>query len=99
MLDDFDPDKINAIVLLTDGMNDDGVRRDDEQQFADLIEELQAGSEGARSRPVRVFTISFGDDADVITLRALASATNAAHYDASNPTTIEQVFTAVISNF
>jgi Ca-activated chloride channel family protein len=99
MLDDFDPDKINAIVLLTDGMNDDGVRRDDEQQLADLIEELQAGSEGARSRPVRVFTISFGDDADVITLRALASATNAAHYDASNPTTIEQVFTAVISNF
>jgi Ca-activated chloride channel homolog len=60
--------------------------------------ELQAGSEGAQSRPVRVFTISFGDDAD--TARCGRSPGHvAAHYDASNPTTIEQVFTNVISNF
>ena len=49
----YDPAKINAIVLLTDGENDDGVPDDDDQQFADLIETLQAGSEGSSSQPVR----------------------------------------------
>lgn len=99
MLDDYDAAKINAVVFLTDGVNDDGIIEDDATQFADLISELQAGSEGASSRPVRVFTISYGDGADTITLKAIAQATAAAHYDASNPATIEQVFTAVISNF
>jgi Ca-activated chloride channel homolog len=99
MLDAYDPAKINAIVFLTDGVNDDGIVDDDAQQFSDLIAQLQAGSEGASSRPVRVFTISYGDGADTITLKAIAQATAAAHYDASNPATIQQVFTAVISNF
>jgi Ca-activated chloride channel family protein len=99
MLDTYDADKINAVVFLTDGVNDDGVIEDDDEQFEALIRQLQAGSEGASSRPVRVFTISYGDGADVATLRAIAQATSAAHYDASNPLTIQQVFTAVISNF
>ncbi len=99
MVDSYDPSKINAIVLLTDGVNDDAVPENDESDFDDLISQLQAGSEGARSRPVRVFTISYGDGADTVTLKAIAQATSAAHYDASNPATIQQVFTAVISNF
>ena len=99
MLETYDPEKINAIVLLTDGVNDDGNLGDDDDQFDALIAQLQSGSEGASSRPVRVFTISYGDGADVVTLRAIAQATSAAHYDASNPATIQQVFTAVISNF
>lgn len=99
MLADYDPTKINAIVFLTDGVNDDGDISDDDQQFTDLVNQLQAGSEGATSRPVRVFTISYGDDADTVTLKAVAQATSAAHYDASNPATINRVFTAVISNF
>ena len=61
----YDPEKINAIVLLTDGENDDGIPDDDDQQFADLIEALQAGSEGSSSQPVRLFTISYGETADV----------------------------------
>jgi len=85
--------------LLTDGVNDDGQTSDDDDQFETLIETLTAGSEGSASRPVRVFTISYGDSADVITLRAISQATSAATYNASNPATIEQVFTAVISNF
>ena len=99
MLEDYDPTMINAVVLLTDGVNDDGVPGDDDDQFTELISNLQAGSEGASSRPVRVFTISYGESADVITLRAISQATSAATYNASNPQTIEQVFTAVISNF
>ena len=57
------------------------------------------GSEGSSAQPVRLFTISYGEDADAITLRAVAQATRAATYNASNPATIEQVFTAVIRNF
>ena len=60
---------------------------------------MQSGSEGATSQPVRVFTISYGEGADTVTLKAISQATQAAHYDASNPATIQQVFTAVISNF
>ena len=86
-------------MLLTDGVNDDGNLGDDDDEFDALIAQLQSGSEGASSRPVRVFTISYGDGADVVTLRAIAQATSAAHYDASNPATIQQVFTGVISNF
>ncbi|MGH9134161.1 MAG: VWA domain-containing protein, partial [Ilumatobacteraceae bacterium] len=99
MLDAYDPAKINAIVFLTDGVNDDGDIRDDDEAFDALVDQLRSGSEGASSRPVRVFTISYGDGADVVTLRTIAQATAAAHYDASNPATIQQVFTAVISNF
>ena len=99
MLDSYDPTKINAVVFLTDGINDDGVFDDDEDQFSELISTLRAGSEGATSRPVRVFTISYSDAADTATLKAIAQATSAAHYDASNPATIQQVFTNVISNF
>ena len=97
MLAEYDPTKINAIVLLTDGQNDDGNPGDDEEQFAELIQSLQAGSEGSSAQPVRLFTIAYGEDADAITLRAVAQATRAATYNASNPATIEQVFTAVIS--
>jgi Ca-activated chloride channel family protein len=99
MLDAYDADKINAIVFLTDGVNDDGDTADDNAQLTALIAQLQSGSEGADSRLVRIFTISYGAGADEVTLKAIAEATSAAHYDASNPATIQQVFTAVISNF
>jgi len=99
MFSEYDPERINAIVLLTDGENDDGVADDDDQQFTDLIASLQQGSEGSGAQPVRLFTISYGETADVTTLRAISQATRAATYNASNPATINQVFTAVISNF
>jgi len=99
MLESYDPAKINAIVFLTDGVNDDGTPNDDERAFEDLIAGLRSGSEGAQSRPVRLFTISYGEGADTVTLKAISQATSAAHYDASNPATINQVFTNVISNF
>jgi Ca-activated chloride channel homolog len=98
MLAEYDPATINAIVLLTDGVNDDGALNDDDQQFTTLIETLE-GPEGESATPVRVFTIAYGDEADLITLRAISQASSAATYNASNPATIEQVFTAVISNF
>jgi Ca-activated chloride channel homolog len=99
MVEGYDATKINAVVLLTDGKNDDGVRSDDAAQLSTLLADLQSGSEGAQSRPVRVFPIAYGKDADLAILRQIAEATRAAVYDASNPATIEQVFTNVVSNF
>ena len=100
MVASYDPARINAIVLLTDGENDDGDTDDDDQQFADLIEHAAVrAARGRASQPVRLFTISYGETADVQTLRAISQATRAATYNASNPATIDQVFTAVISNF
>jgi Ca-activated chloride channel family protein len=99
MVDAYDAAKINAVVLLTDGRNEDGNRNDDVAQITGLVQELQVGAEGARTTPVRVFTIAYGKDADLTILRRIAEASNAAAYDASNPATIEQVFTAVVSNF
>ena len=98
-LAEFDPARINAVVLLSDGVNDDGEPDDDEEQIEQLLQTLRAGSEGQDTRPVRVFTIAYGGDADKTTLRRMAEATNAASYDASDPASITRVFTAVVSNF
>ncbi len=95
MRETFDAARINAVVLLSDGRNEDPANTD----FNALINNLRSGSEGQSSRPVRVFTIAYGEDADLSALRRISEATNAASYDASNASTINQVFTAVISNF
>jgi Ca-activated chloride channel family protein len=99
MFDSYDATRINAVVLLTDGMNDDGQPSDDRQQLDRLVADLEASTQGENSRPVRLFTIGYGADADLSVLRRMAEATNGAAYNASDPTSIEKVFTAVVSNF
>ncbi len=95
MRDTYDPARINAVVLLTDGKNEDPRNNN----LDGLLNDLRAGNEGQSSHPVRVFPIAYGKDADLGTLRRIAEATNAAAYDATNPTTISAVLTAVVSNF
>jgi Ca-activated chloride channel family protein len=95
----YDPERINAVVLLTDGMNDDGDERDDDDQFDELIQHLRDTTEGEGGVPVRVFTIAYGEGASFDVLRQISQASNAAAYDASDPTSITKVFTAVVSNF
>ncbi|MGV3758416.1 MAG: substrate-binding domain-containing protein [Actinomycetota bacterium] len=95
----YDPARINAVVLLSDGMNDDGETSDDDDQLRELVDRLSAGSEGQQSRPVRVFPISYGEGADLTTLRRIAEASQAAVYDSSDPRSITKVFVAVVSNF
>jgi Ca-activated chloride channel family protein len=85
-------DRINAVVLLTDGRNEYPPDTD----VASLKREL---SPEDTSRSVRFFTIGYGGDADLPTLRAIAEAARGAAYDASDPATIDKVFTAVLSNF
>ncbi len=98
-LDDFDPERINALVILSDGVNDDINPGDDQSQLDDLLALLSRGSEGAGSRPVRVFPIAYGTGADFAVLQAIAEASSSAVYDASDPRSINKVFAQVISNF
>jgi Ca-activated chloride channel family protein len=88
----FDPQRINAVVLLTDGIND----YQDPLTLGGLVRNLRSESE---DRAVRVFPIAYGGDADLKTLQAVATASRGAAYDASDPESIDKVFTAVISNF
>ena len=88
----FDPSRINAVVFLTDGKNEYPA----DTNLDSLLKSLQAEDE---SVAVRLFTIAYGDNADLPTLRRIAEASRGASYDASDPDSIDKVFTAVISNF
>lgn len=91
----YEAQMINAVVLLTDGRNEDPRNQD----LNRLLASLRADSEGAAQRPVRVFTIGYGEDVNATELRAISEATNAAYYSATNPATIDAVFESVVSNF
>jgi Ca-activated chloride channel family protein len=85
-------DRINAVVLLTDGKNE----YQPDQDVVSLEQEL---SPEDTSRSVRFFPIAYGGDADLATLKGIAEAARGAAYDASDPASIDKVFTAVLSNF
>jgi Ca-activated chloride channel family protein len=95
----YDPSRINAVVLLSDGINEDGDPEDDRGQLQSLLEAISAGSEGQASQKVRVFTIAYGSSADLSTLRGIAETSQAANYDSSDPRSINKIFVAVVSNF
>jgi Ca-activated chloride channel homolog len=88
----FNSARINAVVLLTDGGNDDPSNSD-----------LNGLERSLRSQPddafVRVFTVGYGKKADLKTLAAIALAARAAAYSSEDPRAIEKVLIAVISNF
>ncbi len=82
-------DTINAVVLLTDGRN--------EVQQSISLDRLLDGLRG--KDPVRVFTIAYGADADLETLKTISETTRAASYDSRDPGVIDRIFTEVIANF
>ena len=86
-----DPGSINAVVVLTDGRN--------EYTDNDLDRLLRELGASAQENGVRVFTIAYGPDADLATLQQISEASRAAAYDARNPTSIDKVFSDVLSNF
>lgn len=99
MLAGYDPALINAVIVLTDGQNDDGEPDDDARQFEALLADVKANSDGETSKPVRIFTVAYGSGADPTELRQIAEASNATAYQAGDATTINKVFAAVVSNF
>ncbi|MCW2572810.1 MAG: hypothetical protein JWO88_2868 [Frankiales bacterium] len=88
----YDPSRINAIVVLTDGRNEFPADNNIDSLTAALNPE-------DADRAVRVFPIAYGEDADLGELTKIADASRAAVYDASDPASIDKVLTAVLSNF
>jgi Ca-activated chloride channel family protein len=88
----WDPTRINAVVLLTDGQNSDPTNSD----LNALLRSLE--SQPAAST-VPVFTIGYGQDADLNTLKQIAQASTGRSYNAPDPAHIGSVFADVISNF
>ena len=85
-------DTINAIVVMTDGKNEYPGDNDVESLVRQLGDEALEGG-------VRVFTIAYGKDADLDAVKRISEASRAAAYDATDPLTINAVFTNVLTNF
>jgi Ca-activated chloride channel family protein len=88
----YAPERINIVVLLTDGINDDptgGIDRDE------LLGRLKA--EQQQDRPVRIITIAYGANADAASLRLISEATGGLAYVSRDPADILQVFTDAIT--
>jgi Ca-activated chloride channel family protein len=90
--DGFDTTKINAVLLLTDGICEDDPPGCDLDALVRYL-----GSD--EREVVRVFAVAYGEDASIQDLTAITNASRARLYQATDPLTIERVFEQVISNF
>jgi Ca-activated chloride channel family protein len=87
-----DPNRINAVVVLTDGKNE----YPKDSDLDSLVRDIDTSD---KEIPVRVFTIAYGGQADLGVLQKISAASRAAAYDASDPRTIDKVLVNVLSNF
>jgi len=85
----FDRKRINAVVLLASGQNND---RDANLQG--LLRELQN-----QEVPVRVFGVAYGTQEEAVAMQLIAEASHGATYEASDATTIRRVISGLLSNF
>lgn len=81
----------DIVVLLSDGRNEDPGSISLETLLATLQREQDAG------RPVRVFTIAYGQQADAAALASIARTTGGLNFTARSPADIEQVLLASLT--
>jgi Ca-activated chloride channel homolog len=87
-------DRINAVVLLSDGENDaPNAPTIGAEAMLDNLRALH------HTTPVLVFTLAYGADADVATLQSISGATGAHYYDATDPTKVEAVLGDLVTSF
>jgi Ca-activated chloride channel family protein len=84
-----DPRRIDSVVVLTDGYNED----DHDNNLNALLSHL------ASQPDVRVFTITYSNDADSGTLRRIAQATNAWNFDARDTIDLADVLPRALASF
>jgi hypothetical protein len=87
----FEPGRINTVVVLTDGRNEDP----DSISRAALLAEL-AKLQDPR-RPIPVIGIGIGPDIDVAELRAIAGATGGQGFTTPDPARIGDIFYTALS--
>jgi len=88
------PDRLNLVVLFTDGRNDDpngGIT------LSQLLQQLREGQRD--DRKVRILTFAYGPDADVAALRQISEATGGSVFPAPNPRDIERLFVTALASF
>ncbi|MGW9631045.1 VWA domain-containing protein [Agromyces sp. NPDC055520] len=75
----YDPEKVNSVLLFTDGKNEDENGIDLDTLLAELAKIDDP------SKPVPVIMIGFGPDTDLAAMQRIAQATKGAAYSASKP--------------
>jgi len=84
-----DPQRINGVVVLTDGYNED----DHDNKLRPLLAHLAANP------GIRVVTIAYSSQADLVTLEKIAQSTNAWNYDASDTNDLADLLPRAFANF
>jgi Ca-activated chloride channel homolog len=92
MVGSYNRNDIDAIVVLSDGKND----TDAGGTLASLQRQISTTS---KDKPIRIFTLGYGADADRRTLQRIAELTGAHFYDATDPDTIDTVLSDLVTNF
>jgi Mg-chelatase subunit ChlD len=82
----YEPGRVNSVVLLTDGFNEDPMSI----TLGDLVAQLTALRDPAR--PIVLITVGIGPDADQAVLRQIAGAVGGRAYSAVQPDQIIPVF-------
>ena len=88
----YEATRINAVVVLTDGTNDDPANN----SLSGLKRALRAQPNEAF---VRVFTVGFGSKADLATLEDIALQARGGAYSAKDKRAMDKILVAVVSNF
>jgi len=88
----YEATRINAVVVLTDGGNDDPANND----LLGLLQTLRTQPDDAF---VRVFTVGFGSKADVQTLSDIAVNGRGGSYSDRDKRAMDKILVAVVSNF
>lgn len=83
--EDYDPSKVNSVLLITDGYNED----DNGIDLQTLLSSLKAIEDP--SKPVPVILIGFGPDTDSASMKQIAQSTGGAAYSAVVPEDLGKV--------
>jgi len=86
----WNSERVNTVVLLTDGKNED----DSSITLSQLVNTLRR--ENDEERPVPVVSIAYGPDSDANALDAISKATGGRAYLARDPRQIKEVFLDVV---
>jgi len=89
----FDENAANAVVLITDGRNEDATG----MSLEEVVGKLQADRQAGGDRSVRLIAIGIGPDIDTAELQQLATATNGYAYQANSTEELESVLYDAIS--
>lgn len=87
----YDPDKINSVLVITDGRNEDENGISLEQLLAELAKMDDP------TKPVPVIMIGFGPDTDLQAMQQIAKATKGGAYSAAAPEDLGTVLVDAIS--